>query len=122
MADKLIIVVANIELSHADQLLTPLSQAATAVAMEYEVEVIFSGLASQLASKKFAQSIYTRGSDIQTALQLIQHAKSAGVIFKVCMSTIDTPNHDLLAEIDETVGSAYVITEAMDDSVVTFTY
>ena len=29
---------------------------------------------------------------------------------------------ELISEIDETVGSAYMINEAMDDSVVTLTY
>lgn len=122
MADKLLIVIANVDLTNADQLLPPLSQAAIAAAMEYEVEVIFSGQAGKLAMKNVAQTIFTSNHDSISAMQLIQDAKSAGVIFKVCTPALDLWGNDLISEINETVGGAYVITEAMDDSVVTFTY
>jgi uncharacterized protein len=122
MADKLLIVIASIDLTTADRLQLPLSQAATAAAMDYEVEVIFSGQASQLVFKKNAQTICTRGEDVHTVLQLIQHTKIAGVKFKVCSTAMDAVDNSLIDEMDETVGNAYLITEAMDDSVVTFTY
>lgn len=122
MADKLLIVLANVDLTNADQLLPALSQAAIAAAMEYEVEVIFTGQAGKLAMKNVAQAIRTNGRESRTALQLIQDAKAAGVVFKICTPVLELWGNDLIAEIDETVGGAYVITEAMDDSVVTFTY
>jgi predicted peroxiredoxin len=122
MADKLLIVLANVELTNADQLLPPLSQAAIAAAMEYEVEVIFTGQAGRLAIKNVAQTIYTSNHEPRSAMQLILDAKAAGVVFKVCTPALDLWGHDLIAEITETVGGAYVITESMDDSVVTFTY
>ncbi len=122
MADKLLMVIANVDLTHADQLQPLLSQAAIAAAMEYEVEVVFSGLAARLAMKSAAQTISTSGKQPVSVLQLIQDAKSAGVVFKVCTPTLDASGNDLIAEIDETVGSAYIITEAMDNDVVTFTY
>ncbi|MDQ1363527.1 MAG: uncharacterized protein QG652_1388 [Pseudomonadota bacterium] len=122
MADKLLIVLANIDLTNADQLLPPLSQATIAAAMEYEVEVIITGQAGKLAMKNVAQEIHTSSRESRTVLQLIQDAKSAGVTFKVCTPVLELWGNDLIAEIDETVGGAYVITEAMDNSVVTFTY
>lgn len=122
MADKLLIVLVNVDLTNGDQLLPPLSQAAIAAAMEYDVEVIFSGQAGRLALRNVAQSIHTRGKEPRSVLQLIQDAKSAGVVFKVCTPVLEEWGNDVIAEIDGTVGSAYVITEAMDDSVVTFTY
>lgn len=121
MADKLLIVIANVDLTHADQLQPLLSQAAIAAAMEYEVEVVFSGPAVKLAAKSVAQTLHTRGREAVSVLQLIQDARAAGVTFKVC-NPADTSGNGLIAEIDETVGDAYIITEAMDDSVVTFTY
>jgi uncharacterized protein len=122
MADKLLMVIANVDLTNADQLLPLLSQAAIAAAMEYEVEVVFSGPAVKLAMKTVAQTICTSHKESISVLQLIQEAKSAGVIFKVCNPALESSGNDLMTEIDETVGSAYIITEAMDDSVVTFTY
>ena len=41
---------------------------------------------------------------------------------KVCTPTLDLWGNDLIPEIDETIGGAYVIEQAMDDRVVTFTY
>ena len=55
-------------------------------------------------------------------LDHIREAKSAGVVFKVCTPTLQLWGKNIISEIDETVGGAYIITEAMDDSVVTFTY
>jgi hypothetical protein len=40
----------------------------------------------------------------------------------VCTPTLDLWGNDLIPEIDEIVGGAYVIQQAMDDKVVTFTY
>jgi len=40
----------------------------------------------------------------------------------VCTPTLDLWGNDLIPEIEETVGGAYVIQQAMDDRVVTFTY
>jgi uncharacterized protein len=122
MADKLLMVIANVDLTNADQLLPLLSQAAIAAAMEYEVEVVFSGPAVKLAMKSAAQTICTSHKESISVLQLIQDARSAGVIFKVCNPALESSGNDLISEIDEAVGSAYIITEAMDDSVVTFTY
>ena len=122
MADKLLIVLSNIALDHADSLLTPLSQAATAAAMEYEVEVVFTGAASRLVGKKNSQIIVTNEAQPRSVLQLIRDARKAGVVFKVCSPELNAQEQDLIDEISETVGGAYVITEAMDNSVVTLTY
>ena len=52
----------------------------------------------------------------------IKDAHEAGVKFKVCTPTLELWGDDLIPEIEETVGGAYVISQAMDDDVVTFTY
>jgi predicted peroxiredoxin len=53
---------------------------------------------------------------------LMKEAHAAGVKFKVCTPTLEIWGDDLIPEITETVGGAYVISEAMDDDTVTFTY
>jgi predicted peroxiredoxin len=45
-----------------------------------------------------------------------------GVKFKVCTPALELLDGDLIPEISETIGGAYVISEAMDDNTVTFTY
>ena len=47
-------------------------------------------------------------------------SKSRG--FKVCTPTLELWGNELIPEIEETVGGAYVISQAMDEDVVTFTY
>lgn len=122
MADKLLVIIANTDLSNGDELLAPLVQATIAAAMEYEVEVLFTGAAGKLAMKEVAEFILLRGADNKSALDVIREAKSVGVKFKVCTPALELWGDDLIEEIDETVGGAYVITETMDDSVVTLTY
>ena len=122
MADKLLIVMVNTNPADPMQLAVPIAQATTAAAMEYEVEVIMSGRAGRLAIQGVAADTEVRGDGQRTAYDLIQEAHAAGVSFKVCNSATGLLGSDLIAEIDETVGDAYLISEAMDDATVTFTY
>ncbi|VAW69528.1 Uncharacterized protein HTH_1884 [hydrothermal vent metagenome] len=122
MADKLLIVVANVDISRPTELLPPLLQATVAAAMEYEVEVLLTGQAGQLAIKGEAEKILLHEGDSKNVYDHIKQAKQAGVIFKVCTPAIKYWGDDLIPEIVETVGGAYIINEAMEDSVVTFTY
>jgi predicted peroxiredoxin len=52
----------------------------------------------------------------------MKDAHEAGVKFKVCTPTLEIWGSDLIPEVEETVGGAYVISQAMDDDVVTLTY
>lgn len=122
MADKLLIVIANVDLSRPAEILPPLLQATVAAAMEYEVEVLFTGQAGQLAMKGEAEKIWIRDGDKKNVYDHIKEAREAGVVFKVCTPALQFWGDDIIPEIDETVGGAYIINESMDDSVVTFTY
>lgn len=122
MADKLLVVLANANLSIPAEFQSPLLQATVAAAMGFEVEVLFTGPAGKLAIKGEAEKLIFKEDDDRTVLDHIREAKSAGVVFKICTPTLKFWGENVIAEINETVGSAYIITEAMDDSVVTFTY
>jgi len=122
MADKLLVVMANIDITHPAEILPPLLQATVAAAMEYEVEVLFTGLAGQLAMQGEAESILLQEEDSKSVYDHIKQAKQAGVVFKICTPALKFWGENLIPEIEETVGGAYIINEAMDDSVVTFTY
>ena len=122
MADKLLVVMANADLTNPAELVPPLLQATVAAAMEYEVEILLTGQAGKLAMKGVAESMVFMEDDKKTVYDHIKQAKTAGVIFKVCTPALKFWGEDLIPEITETVGGAYIISEAMNDGVVTFTY
>ena len=122
MADKLIIVMVNTDPANPSELGAPFFQATVAAAMDYEVEVILTGRAGELAIRGVAERIVVQLGSKRTAYDFIQEAHEAGVTFKVCTPTLEFWGDDLIPEIDETVGGAYLISEAMDNGTVTFTY
>lgn len=122
MADKLLIVMVNTDPSNPSELGAPFFQATVAAAMEYEVEVILTGRAGELAVQDVANKIIVQESGAKTVYDLIKDAHQAGVKFKVCTPTQEIWGGELIPEIEETVGGAYIISEAMDDDTVTFTY
>lgn len=122
MADKLLIVMVNTDPKNPAELGAPFFQATVAAAMEYEVEVILTAGAGALAVKGVAEKLFVKEGSTKSVYDFMKDAYGAGVKFKVCTPTLDLWGDDLIPEIDETVGGAYVISQAMDDDVVTFTY
>ena len=122
MADKLMIVMVNTDPRSGAELGAPFFQATVAAAMEYEVEVIMTGAAGKLAVKGVAEKLHVKEGSPKSVYDFMKDAHEAGVKFKVCTPTLDLWGKELIPEIEETVGGAYVISQAMDDDVVTFTY
>lgn len=122
MADKLLIVLMNTDPANPTELGAPFFQAAVAAAMEYEVEVILTGRAGELAKKGVAESLHVQEGSSRTVYDYIKEAHEAGVSLKVCTPTLELWGEEIIPEIEETVGGAYLISEAMDDGTVTFTY
>lgn len=122
MAHKLMIVMVNTDPRNGAELGAPFFQATVAAAMEYEVEVILTAGAGELAVKGVAEKLFVKEGSPKCVYDFIKDAHEAGVRFKVCTPTLDLWGNDLIPEIEETVGGAYVIEQAMDDNVVTFTY
>jgi predicted peroxiredoxin len=122
MADKLMIVMVNTDPKNGAELGAPFFQATVAAAMEYEVEVVLTGRAGELAVKGVAEKLHVKEGSPKSVYDFIKDAHEAGVKFKVCTPTLELWGEDLIPEIEETVGGAYVISQAMDDDVVTFTY
>lgn len=122
MAGKLMIVMVNTDPRNGAELGAPFFQATVAAAMDYEVEVILTARAGELAVKGVAQKLFVKEDSPKSVFDFIKDAHQAGVRFKVCTPTLDLWGNDLIPEIEETVGGAYVIEQAMDDNVVTFTY
>lgn len=100
----------------------PLFQATVAAALSYDVEVILTGVSVQLAIADNAEKIEINLDTHSTLYDVIQEAHRAGVCFKACNTSLNMAGHELIAEVNEKVGAAYVIGEAMEKSTVTFTY
>ena len=122
MADKLIIILMNSDPTNPSEVGAPFFQAAVAAAMDYEVEVLITGRAGELAKKGVAEKIQVREGSHRTVYDYIKEAHEAGVRLKVCSPTLEIWGEDVIPEIEETVGGAYLISEAMDDGTVVFTY
>ncbi len=122
MADKLIIVLMNSDPTNPSEVGAPFFQAAVAAAMDYEVELLITGRAGELAKKGVAEKIQIREGSNRTVYDYIKEAHEAGVRLKVCTPTLEIWGEDIIPEIEETVGGAYLISEAMDEGTVVFTY
>jgi predicted peroxiredoxin len=122
MPNKLLIIMVNTDPANPAELGAPFFQAAVAAAMDYEVEVALTGRAGELAIQGVAESIQVKEGDPKTVYDFIQDAHQAGVRFKVCTPTVDLWGSKLIPEVDETVGGAYIISQAMSGDTVTFTY
>ena len=122
MADKLLIVMCNTDPKNPEELGAPFFQATVAAAMEYQVDIVFTGLAGALVKKGVAEKLYIKEGSDKSVYDIMKDAHSAGAKFKVCTPTLELWGDDLIPEVSETVGGAYVISEAMDDETVTFTY
>ena len=122
MPDKLMIIMVNTDPNNGAAVGAPFFQATVAAAMDYSVEIILTGRAGELAKQGIAEKLHLQEGNPKTVYDFIKEAHDAGVVFKVCTPTIELWGDDLIPEIDETIGAAYVISEAMNDQTVTFTY
>lgn len=122
MAEKLLIILMNADPANIAEVTEPFFQATVAASMEYEVEIVFTGRAGELAREGFAAQSYLQEGSSRSVYDLMKEAHEAGVRFKVCAQAVEAWGDNLIPEIEETIGSAYLIAEAMEDRTVTFTY
>jgi len=122
MADKLLIILMNTDPTNPSELGVPFMQASVAAAMEYDVEILLTGRTGELAKPGVADQLRFTQDSSKTVHDLIRDAVDAGAKLKICTSSLELWGDNLIPEIDETVGAAYIISEAMDDDTVTFTY
>lgn len=122
MAEKLLLIMMNTDPTHTSEVAAALFQATVAASMEFDVEIVLTGRTTDLARPGFAEKLLLQEGSSQSVHGLIKEAHEAGVSFKVCASALGEWSGELIPEIGETVGSAYLISEAMTDTTVTFTY
>lgn len=125
MAEKLLIVMANTDPRHGDELGAPIFQASVAAAMEYEVEVICTAAAGILMKKGVAEDLVVKEGSTKSVYDFIKDAHDAGVKFYCCSPNLDlfdmTPD-DLIPECEGIVGGAYLIEEVMEEDCKVLTY
>lgn len=112
----------NSDPDKVDSCYAPLFQATIAAALSHDVEVIFTGLSGRLAIVGTAEQAEVNLESHRTLYDIIKEAHEAGVTFKACNTSLQMAGEDLIEEVEERVGAAYVIDEAMDENTTTFTY
>ena len=119
---KLLIVMSNADPLKPETCYAPFFQATIAAALSHEVEVIFTGVSVQLAIAGNAEKVEINLETHSTLYDVIQEAYQAGVTFKACNTSLKMAAEELIEEVEEKIGAAYLIAEAMDKNTVTFTY
>ncbi len=119
---KLLIIMSNSDAENPEDCYAPLFQATIAAALSHEVEVVFTGISVQLAIGDHAEKAEVNLETHRTIYDIIKEAHQAGVIFKACNTSFNMAGEDMIEEVEEKVGAAYVVSEAMDKNTVTFTY
>lgn len=122
MANKLVIILHNSHWDTAEEMGPPFFQAAVAAAMQYETEVILSGRNVELARPGVAESIRANGDSHRSVYDYLREAVEAGASVKVCSPPVGLDRASMITEVQEVVGTAYIISEVMDPDTVTFTY
>jgi len=119
---KLLIIMSNSDPAKPEGCYAPLFQATVAAALSHDVEVVFTGISGQLAIAGVAEKVEINIDSHQTIYDIIKEAHEAGVSFKACNTSLKMAGEELIEELEEKVGAAYVVGEAMDENTLTFTY
>lgn len=122
MREKVLIILANADCKDGIRLGTVILQAMTAVALEYEVEVILTGACSILAAPGVAEQVMVPGEAQMTLHALMHEAFDAGVLFQVCPVPMVLWGGKKISEVEDVVNNGYLINQSLDDGTVVFTY
>jgi len=119
---KLLIIMSNSDAEKPEDCYAPLFQATIAAALSHDVEVVFTGISVQLAIGDNAEKAEVNLETHRTIYDIIKEAHQAGVTFKACNTSLKMAGEDMIEEVEEKVGAAYVVGEAMDENTLTLTY
>lgn len=125
MADKLIIMLLNIDPARPGTLGAPFFQATVAAAMDMEVEMYFAGPSARLLIKGVAEALFPGTAKEKSLYSFMQDAHDAGARFYVCAGAMDENElnaANAIPELDGPRGGAAFIGAAAEDGVLTLTY
>jgi predicted peroxiredoxin len=122
---KLIIVLANANPHSAESIGTPIFQASVAASMGHQVEVVFTGAATEILKTGVAQAIHIKTAEARSIHDLIKEAHAAGARFHCFSTGLDAcamSKSDLISECSGVIGAAHFIEEIMDGNSQVLTY
>ncbi len=122
MSERLLVVVNNSDPRNPCEIIEPIYNATVAASMDYQVEMIFSGRAGEILVKGVAEEVPTLKDDEKTVATMLQEAIAAGVQIKATKHVTLRWGDELIPEVDDIVGSGYVISEVMHDDSKTLSY
>ena len=91
-----------------------------AAAMEAEVSMLFTMQGTQLLKQGVAENLYAKEGG-RSISQFIKDTLDAGVTFYVCAASLelnDMSPDDLIEDVDNLVGSTFLITQGLDADLV----
>jgi uncharacterized protein len=118
MNRKLLIVLVNTDPKNPAELGAPFYHAATAAAMECEVDVVCTAAAGKLLQKGVAEAIHVKPGHPKTVYDWIREAHEHGVRFWCCPANLDLfdlAEEDLIPECSGMMSAAAMIKRLMSD-------
>jgi uncharacterized protein len=125
MADKLVMMLLGIDPEQPHLCGTPFFQAATAAAMDAEVEIYFASRATRLLVKGVADKIYPSENRAKSVYGFMQDASGLGVKFFVCggaMESFDITMNNLIPECSGVAGATTYMSRVLDPEWKTLSY
>ncbi|WP_017941371.1 MULTISPECIES: DsrE family protein [unclassified Thioalkalivibrio] len=125
MAEKIVIMLLNLDLDRPGTLGAPFFQATVAAAMDLEVEIYFAAGTTRLLRQGVADKIYPGEAREKSVYSFMQDAHEAGCHFYACAGAMDENGLTLdnaVPELDGMRGGAAFIGEVVEDDVATLTY
>lgn len=119
MARQLVMTLLNTPPGNAS---APIAQAAVAAAMGTETCVVFTGESGRIAVNGVAAAEGSADGTGRTLHDVIRDAVEAGVVFRICSPAIARFGDDLIPEIHEVVGAAWLMSQVLEPETVALTY
>ncbi|MDD3516953.1 MAG: DsrE family protein [Chromatiales bacterium] len=125
MAEKLVIMLLNLNPDIPGTLGTPFFHATAAAAMELEVSVYFASRTAKLLRRGFAESLFPGKSHEKSVYSFMRDAHEAGARFYACgvaLTEHEIGQDETIPEVDGIRGAAAFIGEIAEDGVIVLTY
>ena len=125
MTKRLIIVLVNTDPRNPEELGAPFYHAATAAAMEYQVDVVCTATAGRLMRKGVAEKLFVKAGSEMSVYGWIQQAHENGAKFWACPANLDLFDMtvaDLIPECSGMMGAATMLAAIMSDDARVLTY
>lgn len=125
MPRRLLIVLVNTDARNHEELGAPFYHAATAAAMDYEVDVVCTATAGKLMRRGVAETLFAKPGSGKSVYDWIRDAHELGARFWACPANLELfgmGEADLIPECSGLMGAATLIALTMDDDVRVLSY